>query len=146
MRRLSSSFPRRQVNGIELVVVSPELADKAQLFFSRTAEALESASAGAASMYTALGKDVQRVILWEGKVTSFYHQFQLAVLVPPEVAFGADKLCYAAWLLYVSGLARSKRHALARLEKFLSSLGLAERSRIEEWMSRALGNRVLRGP
>ena len=50
MRRLSSSFTRRQVNGIELVVASPELADKAQLFFSRTAEALESASAGAASM------------------------------------------------------------------------------------------------
>lgn len=143
MRRLTSGCPRIQVNGIELLVASPGLVDKAQLFFARTSEAIESALTEPMRRNTAFRQDVRQIILWDGKIKSFYQRFQLAILVPPEIAFATDKLSYTAWLLYVAGLSRNKRFSRELLEKFLLSLERMERSRIEEWLSITLGDKTL---
>jgi hypothetical protein len=135
MQRLSSELPRKNFNGIELIVADPTLADRMEAFFDQTSKALASAASCAPTAYADLRNDVQRIILWDGQRTSLYHRFQLAVLVPPKLAFESDTVSYAIWLLYMSGLSQGIRSAQDRSEEFLDSLEPPERTRVSRWLS-----------
>jgi hypothetical protein len=128
-RRLSP-HPRSSHDGIDLVTTEPRTAAHADAFFARTAEALAAAAARAPGSYAQLRKDMKSVILWAQPAPSPYHRFQLAALVPPDIALEADTESYAAWLLYTSGLGRGRESALDRAEEFIRALPPDERNHV----------------
>jgi hypothetical protein len=135
--RLARSFPQDESDGIQLVVANPSLVARASEFFTRTSEALAIASERAPDAYSALRSDIERIILDSADAPApAYHRFQLAVIVPPAVAFEFGPLEYAAWLLRASGLSRSELESDRRADEFLSTLDRDEHVRIENWLGR----------
>jgi hypothetical protein len=135
-RRLSARLPRRSHDGILLAVWEPELVARAEDFFERTGAALRLAAATASNPYADLKEDLSSIVLWSGRSPSPYHTFQRAALVPINIALESDSAHYAAWLLYVSGLSRSRAEAADRSGDFLRSLRPDSSQQIAAWLSR----------
>lgn len=136
-RRLASNLPRDVHDGIEMVARGARPERDAAEFLARTRGALELAASLAPRGYAELRKDVRSIVLWPGSPPSRYHRFQLAVLVPDEVALGSDEVSYAAWLLYASGLAQGDEGGRARARELLASLDVEERERVAGWLAAA---------
>jgi len=119
--------------GIDLLVVDPQLRPSAESFFERTSEALATAADHAPTAFDELRRDLARVVLWD-KGGATYNRFQLGALVPPIIALESDSTRYAAWLLYVSGLAHSRRRAWGRAQAILQSLDPDERNEVGRWL------------
>jgi len=137
MRVMARRYPQQEYDGLRLVVADDRLASSAERFFSRTKEALATAAARAPQAYAKFRKDIHQVLLWGKTQESPYHKFQLAALVPPQIALEADTLCYATWLLYTSGLSENKVEAQARSGEFLASLEHDEGTRVAAWLTSA---------
>jgi hypothetical protein len=134
MRRLSANLPHQQIANIEMRVISPGLASKAQPFFTRTIEAINYSLAELMPKNSQLRRNIRQIILTDIEIKPFYHRFQLAIFVTPYIALEVDKLSYAVWLLYVSCLSLNKRFAQEQLDKLLNTLEPAEGLRIREWL------------
>ncbi len=135
MRIMSRGEPVQEYDGIRLIVTDFWLVPSAERFFERTREALIRMAAGAPLAYGDFRRDVQQVLLWGQTKAVPYNRFQLAAVVPPKIALEADTACYAAWLLHTSGLFYGQGEAQARLEEFLRSLELDERTRVLDYLS-----------
>jgi hypothetical protein len=133
-RRLSSRFPRASYDGIELVVGDPLLAEDAEQFFTATIEALRYAAAQAHTSYARLRKDVKTIVIRRESTESPYHRFQLAALVPANVALEADGVAYAAWLLHTSGLSRGPQEARKRTSEILRDLNPDQQDEVRAWL------------
>lgn len=131
-RRLAARFSHDSYDGIALLLGDATLEKDATRYFEFTREALAAAAARAPKSYAALRKDVRSIVMWAGPPRPPYHPLQLAAIVPADVALGSDVLCYAAWLLYASGLSRSEQHALARAQELLDALEPDQRRRVGE--------------
>ena len=126
-RRLSRRLPHDSYDGIELVLSGPAFAQQAQAFLDGTREALRFASARAPCSYARFREDIKTIFLVEEDHPSLpYHRFQLAVLVPRSVAL-ADVSVYSTWLLYASGLSRSRDEARDRTSELLDTLDANQR-------------------
>jgi len=136
-RRLSGRLPRRSHDGILLAVWEPELIPRAEEFFERTSAALRLAASVAPNSYANLKRDLSSIVLWSGRLDSRYHAFQRAALVAPKVAFESESSRYAAWLLYVSGLSRSRDEALSRSREFLEATAPVSYQQFAVWVSKA---------
>jgi hypothetical protein len=137
MRVMARQYPQKEYGGLRLVVPDDRLAPSAERFFSWTKEALATAAARAPQAYAKFRKDIHQVLLWDKAQEAPYHKFLLAAVVPPQMALEADTLCYATWLLYVSGLSVNKVEAQARSEEFLASLEHDEGTRVAAWLTSA---------
>ena len=133
-RRLSAQLPRASHEGLELLVGDVALAQKAEMFFERTKNALNYASVHAPSSYAKLRKEARTIVLRSETTSPPYNRFQLAILVPAQVALEADAPAYAAWLLYASGLSRGRREAAERVSAIERTLDPAERDRVRAWL------------
>ena len=136
-RRLSGRLPRRFHDGILLAVWQPELVSRAEEFFERTGAALRLAASVAPNSYADLKRDLSSIVLWSGRLDSPYHSFQRAALVPVKVALESESTQYAAWLLYVSGLSRSRDEATSRSREFLQSFEPNSYQQFAAWLSNA---------
>lgn len=126
-RRLSARLPRASYDGVDLVVGDPALVHDAERLLDRARTALGYAASQAPSTFARLRQDVKTIVLGAGAAGPPYNRFQLALLVPAEVASEAITPAYAAWLLYASGLSRGTAEARARAEELLVTLDEAER-------------------
>jgi len=135
MRIMSRREPKQEYDGIRLIVADFRLVPNAERFFERTREALTRAASGAPQAYADFRRDVQQVLLWGETKASPYNRFQLAAVVPPNIALEADIAYYAAWLLHVSGLLHGQDEAQARSGEFLRSLEPDERTRVTGWLT-----------
>jgi hypothetical protein len=135
MRRLSRRLPQQFHEGIGLIVADEALARQAETFFERTAAALRVAESRATRAFTKFRKDVEQVLLWGRPDAPAYNRFQLAVVVPPRIAFDAEIDCYAAWLLRASAHQHGKAESDLRLQEFLTSLDRERREQVEAWLS-----------
>jgi hypothetical protein len=133
-RRLSSRFPRASHDGIDLVVGDPRLVEEAEHFFTATVEALRYAAARAPTSYARLRQDVKTIVMRRESAESPYHRFQLAVLVPANVALEADAVAYAAWLLHASGLSRDPQEAAKRTSEILKGMNPDQQDRVRAWL------------
>jgi hypothetical protein len=133
MGLLSGQRPRKDFDGIALIASDPSLTLKAGLFFERSTSALMRAQTGAPVAFGEFRQDVREVLLWGQSKAPSYQRFQLAVVVPPRIALEADLNCYAAWLLYTSGLIYGRDEARARSNDFAHSLNSRERTTVAEW-------------
>jgi hypothetical protein len=142
MARLSARLPNTVHDGIALTTTDPSCEPYASLFFSRTSDALSRAHLAAPAAYCALQEDVRRVVLRRmGGSDPLYHPFQLAIIVWPALAVETETDRYAAWLLFVSGLARDREAGLDRAREFLDTLGTGERDAIIQWIEQTFAAR-----
>jgi hypothetical protein len=140
-RRLSVSLPQASHNGLQLLVGDASLAPQAETLFERTSGALNYASAHASRSYEKLRKDTRSVVLRREATKPPYNRFQLAVLVPAQVALQADTPTYAAWLLYASGLSRDTREAADRSSPIERTLAPAQREQLRGWLATVDGGK-----
>ena len=133
-RRLSSSLPQATYEELQLVVGDAELTQDAETFFARTRDALGYAAAHAPAGYARLREDVRTIVLRREEEDPPYNRFQLAVLVPAEIALEADAQEYAVWLLYISGLSRNTREAADRSSPIERTLDAAQREHVQRWL------------
>jgi hypothetical protein len=132
--RLTKDLPRLTHDGIELVFFDASQTHMAEQYFERAISALRLAAAADAKAYAELKGDVKRIIFWKSDTGLPYHQFQQAIIVPPEVAQEADPNCFAAWLLHVSGMSEQSVSS-ERSAMFLKSLPPDEAARVSQWLT-----------
>src|SRR3977135_1438926 len=95
--RLSAPLPRTSYDGVDLEVGDPALAQDAERLLERARTALDYAASLGPSTFARLRQDVRTIVLGSGAEGAPYNRFQLAVLVPAEVASEALTPAYAAW-------------------------------------------------
>jgi hypothetical protein len=135
--RLSARLPQASYDGVDLVVGDLALAQDAQRLLDRARAALDYAASQDPAAYARLRQDVRTVVLGSTAEGLPYNRFQLAVLVPAEVASEAPTPAYAAWLLYASGLSRGTAEARARADGVLQALAEGERGEALAWLPAA---------
>ena len=133
--RLSARLPRASYDGLDVVVGDPALVHDAGRLLEQARTALGYAASQAPSTFARLRQDVKSIVLGPADAAGApYNRFQLALLVPREVASEALTPAYAAWLLYASGLSRGTAEARARAEELLRALDETERDDAAAWL------------
>jgi hypothetical protein len=138
-RRLSSSLPQVSHDGLQLVIGDASLVPQAEVLFERTISALDHASTDAARGYERLRKDARSVVLRREATKPPYNRFQLALLVPVQVALQTETPVYAAWLLYASGLSRDVREAADRSSAIERTLDPAQLEQLRGFLAQIDG-------
>jgi len=132
--KLIKDLPQLTYDGIELVYFDPSQTHMAEQYFERAISGLRIVAAVAGEAYAELKGDVKRIIFWKCDTGLPYHQFQQAIIVPPEVAQESDLNCFAAWLLHVSGMSEHNASS-ERSAEFLRSLPPDEAARVSQWLT-----------
>jgi hypothetical protein len=131
--RRSPGYARREVDGIELLLLDGRRLAAADRVFEQVTRALHEIARHAPEAYAALRRDVVRVLFPARDHGYLYHPFQMAIVVPPHIALEPDVRRYAAWLLgalEAAGHGARERYG----EQLLASWGEAERTVIREWV------------
>jgi hypothetical protein len=138
MRVASQGQPQEEYQDIRFMVSDREVMPRAEQFFEQTRVALQVAEQRAPHAYAELRKDLHQVLLWGQTKAMGYNRFQLAAVVSPKVALESNSACYAAWLLYTSGLLHGQDEAEERSGELMRSLRSDERDLVAGWLTRVL--------
>jgi hypothetical protein len=131
--RRSRGYARREVDGIELLLLGTRRLPEADRVFEQATRALREIAAGAPEAYAAVRRHAVRLLFPERDHGYLYHPFQMAIVVPPYLALEPDVRRYAAWIL--AALDEAGHGAQARYgEQLLASWAEAERVTVAEWV------------